>query len=284
MSFTECSLCDQTFENQSKLDFHFRKVHLNVFFCPKCPKFSTLIMQRLKRHLIVDHAETLGTNDETFDLQGQDSIAALETSPRVSPQELRPPENKYVPICYQTHFSVTKDRDDDDGYEELQRFECEKCWFDTDKLPNLRQHLVERHSYEKQEIFDFIQSQLAKIRQNESISKKAKREISVKIANCESLSNSAYDFKISCGLCNFKTNTVVSMEYHLGHGFHFFPGSKIICWNCPYSPHDVQEVIEHGQSHQENFVLFRIRCEKCQFLTEDVQTFIAHFDAAHSKV
>jgi len=293
MTVRDCTLCDQTFENSSKLDCHFKKVHLNVFSCTKCSKFSTLIKQRLTRHLRAEHGEIaeyckIFENGKRQSAGNNASEENLEMASQCIPrQDLQLLEEKYVSTYFKTVFNVSNDGfdddDDDNGYEELERFECEKCWFNSIEVGDLRQHLIEKHFYENQEIFDTIQIQLSKIRLNKSKSKKAKRQVAFKIPD-EGLNkspNGAGNFRVACGLCSYSTNSLASMENHLGQGFHFFPGSKVFCRNCPYSPSNLEEVADHGRSHHEGYSLFKIKCQQCSFVTGEMSKYLKHYGSAH---
>ena len=53
-----CVLCDEKCDSSQSLDYHLKTVHMRLFVCTKCPNFTTMIKEKLTRHLASDHNQT----------------------------------------------------------------------------------------------------------------------------------------------------------------------------------------------------------------------------------
>lgn len=288
----ECYLCEASFEDQNKLDFHFKKVHLKMLTCLECPNFSALFKPQWRRHRQTVHGEAPTSaqvkpaakkfeGSKPLAPPSQDikepNAASLTITPVPNSAQQQSPTNQ----MFQTVFDFDYNFEDDD---DTDRLECDMCWFHTTVASDLEQHLEAQHQLPKQDISLEVSQQQSELAEKKKTKAKVDRNIHIGITDGVDTfpSNSC---SVICGICNFQTNDPSAMENHLGKGYHFYPGSKVVCQVCKNSPNfnDIKEVAQHGRAHSTNFSLYRMNCLRCSVVTTDARQMQNHVKVIHSE-
>ena len=128
---TKCLLCRENMGSPLNLELHVKTVHLGMFVCTKCPKFSTLIKMRLIRHNRKVHNKDENKTGSTI---GKNNSCRTEKR-KANEDEANEVHSKQA----KTNLDLS-DEDDNDF-----RFECDHCWFTTETEEDLAIHWRSKH-------------------------------------------------------------------------------------------------------------------------------------------
>lgn len=281
---TCCLLCDASCDSDKTLDFHIKTIHKRLFVCTMCPNFTTMLQPRLTHHLLSVHKNE--TTSEKVDSQTPSTTKMDSGSDSPDVEVLESFDEKSV--------SSLKTKNDVDDMDELKVFECDSCWFTTHQRPELGEHLMSQHGFSKEAARLYISKPFSDSNKLSGHVPTVKTPIrsSSDSSNSSCTSTSSGTSKnlfkqmrcvMKCGLCDYKTNDVFSINSHVGRGFHFAPGKESICPHCPFTPANSSELVEHGKSHFANFALITYMCSRCSYKADNVETQEKHFEDFHGE-
>ena len=310
----KCYSCETWFDDRSKLDLHFKVAHLKMVACYKCQSFANLFGPKLEQHLRTVHSNSDKTKAMKISVAAKDAspekskpvtsqepmkmeTEAPVTSSSESPVKDSPAQNVsglVTTLMYQTVFKTDIGNDgdtannvcDDDSDDDFDRFDCDDCWFNTESSDDLSRHLETRHLYSETEVSRLISDKQSKqAEKKQKLDRESKASRTIKICNDADFADCDVDsFKLSCGICGLRMKSLSAMENHLGEEYHFFPGSKMFCHRCKFTPANLREVESHGKVHDATFSLFRMKCMKCKLVTADAEQMLQHVRSMHPRL